>query len=67
MFAVEKYKLLLPRLVKNNMQQINIYFCDEFLQTVFFSSRMEKYLKKKFEIAGISVSLYVFLRDIVIL
>ena len=56
MFAVEKYKLLLLRLVKNNMHQTNTYFCDEFLRAVYFQiKRAKKYLKKKFEIASISV------------
>ena len=34
-FAVEKYKLLLPWLVKNNIHQANIYFCDEFLRALY--------------------------------
>ena len=56
MFAVEKYKMLLPRSVKNNMHQTNTYFCDELLRAVYFQiKRVKKYLKKKFEKASISV------------
>ena len=56
MVTVEKYKLLLPRLVKNNMHQTNTYFCDEFLRAVYFQiKRAKKYLKKKFEIVKISM------------
>ena len=57
MFPVEKYKLLLPRFVKKNMHQTNTYFYDEFLRAVYYQiKRAKKYLKKKFEIASISVS-----------
>ena len=79
MFAVEKYKLLLPRLVKKNMHQTNTCFCDESLRAVYFQiKRVEKELKK-FEAASISVLhsknirelrsliFLVFLRDIAIL
>ena len=56
MFTGEKYKLLLPRLVKNNMHQTNIYFCDELLRVVYFQNKpTKKYLKKKCEIASISM------------
>ena len=59
MFAVEKYILLLPRLIKNNMLQTNTYYCDEFLRPVYFQiKRTKKYLKNKFEIASISVFHY---------
>ena len=38
------------------MHQTNTYFCDEFLQAVYFQiKRAKKYLKKKFEIDIISV------------
>ena len=42
MFAVEKYKLLLPQLVKNIMHQISIYFCDETLRAVYFQIKCAK-------------------------
>ena len=56
MFTIEKYKLLLPRLVTKDMQQTNTYFCDEFLRAVYLQIKYpKKKLKKKFEIARISV------------
>ena len=56
MFPVEKYKLLLPWLVKNNMHQTNIYFCDEFLEAVYFQIKhVKKYLKKKFQLVSMSM------------
>ena len=55
MFAVEKYKLLLPWLVKNNMHQTNTYFCDEFLQAIYFQIKRAKKYLKKFEITSISL------------
>ena len=58
MFAIDKYKLLLLWLVKNNMHQSNTYFCEEFLHAVYFQiKRAQKYLKKQFEIASIRVFL----------
>ena len=55
MFTVEKYKLLLLRLLKNNMHQTNTCFCDEALQAIYIQIKcMEKYLKK-FGIASISM------------
>ena len=44
MYTVEKYKLLLPWLVKNNMHQTNTYFCDEFLRAVYFQIKRAKKL-----------------------
>ena len=79
MFAVEKYKLLLPRLVKKNMHQTNTCFCDESLRAVHFQIKRVKKELKKFEAASISVLhsknirelrsliFLVFLRDIAIL
>ena len=55
MFAVEKYKLLLPRLVKNNMHQTNTYFRDQLLWAVYFQIKRAKIYLKKSEIASISV------------
>ena len=56
MVAVEKYKLLLPWLVKNNMHQTNTFLCDESLRAVYFQIKREKvYLEKKFEIVSITV------------
>ena len=56
MVAVEKYKLLLPRLMKNNMHQTNACFCDKFIRVVYFQIKhAKKYLKKRFEIESISV------------
>ena len=56
MSAVEKYKFLLSRLVKHNVHQTNTYFCDELQRAVYFQIKgAKKYLKKKFEIASISV------------
>ena len=48
-FAVEKYKLLLPRLVKNNMHQTNTYFCEEFLRAVYFQIKREKNVWRNLE------------------
>ena len=56
MVAVEKYKLLLSWLVKNNMQQTNTFLCDESLRAVYFQIKREKIcLEKKFEIVTITV------------
>ena len=46
MFTIEKYILLLPLLVKKDMQQTNTYFCDEFLRAVYLQI---KHAKKKTE------------------
>ena len=56
MVAVEKYKLLLPWLVKNNMHQTNTFLCDESLRAVYFQIKREKIcLEKKLEIVTINV------------
>ena len=56
MVAVEKYKLLLLRLMKNNMHQTNACFCDKFIRVVYFQIKhAKKYLMKRFEIESISV------------
>ena len=42
MFEVEKYKLLLRPLVKNNMHQTNTYFCDDSYGPFIFKSKSRK-------------------------
>ena len=56
MFAVKKYELLLLQLVKHNMHETNTHFHDEFLLAIYFHIKCaKKYLKKKSEIASISM------------
>ena len=64
MSAFEKYKLPLLRLLKNNMHQTNIYFCDELLRAVYFQIKCElKQRNSKYK----RVSQCMFLMDIAIL
>ena len=63
MFAVDKYKLLLPWLVKISCTKLT-YFCDKFLWVVYFQIKCQlKQWNNKYK----CVLLCVFLRDIAVL
>ena len=68
MFTVEKYKLLLPRLVKNNMHQTNTFLWWIPMDHVFSNQMCEKTFEEEiWNNKYKHISLCMFLRDIVIL